>query len=93
MFFLVKSLICIALVLMALGWPDVGARSPASEPRPRALAARAAHKPQIEESAREAALAGTDALISAARDRCLSNPRDCAALLQRLQGAEGERRQ
>jgi hypothetical protein len=28
--------------------------------------------------------AGKDALIAAARDKCLSAPRDCAALLQRL---------
>ncbi|WP_424361823.1 hypothetical protein [Methylocystis parvus] len=89
MFFLIKCLACIALVILALHWR--GADGPASvqgsaEARGRVAAPKPPRRPQIEESARDLAQAGADALVAAARDRCLSAPRDCAAALQRLQG-------
>jgi hypothetical protein len=88
-FFLIKCLACIALVILALHWR--GADGPASvqgpaEARGRFAAPKPPRRPQIEESARDLAQAGADALVAAARDRCLSAPRDCAAALQRLQG-------
>jgi hypothetical protein len=91
LFFLLKSLICIGLVLFALGWPDVEPSSPA--PRRAAGVAPPAppRRPQIQDSARDLAQAGADALIAAARDKCLAAPRDCAALLQSLGGDKRER--
>lgn len=88
-FFLLKCLVCIALVIVALQWrgPEgpTSAQAPA-EARGRVAAPKPPRRPQIEESARDLAQAGGDALIAAARDRCLASPRDCAAALQRLQG-------
>jgi hypothetical protein len=90
--FLLKCLVCIALVVFALEWR--GADAPAtgqvpSEARPRAAAPRPPRRPQFEESARDLAQVGADALVAAARDRCLAAPRDCAAALQRLQQGQG----
>jgi hypothetical protein len=88
-FFLLKCLLCIALVILALQWRGADGRGAASTPtgaRERVAAPKPPRRPQIEESARNLAQAGADALIAAARDRCLSAPRDCAATLQRLQG-------
>lgn len=89
MFFFLKCMVCIALVIVALQWR--GADGPASVPAPAEARGRVAaptppRRPRIEESARDLAQAGADALIAAARDRCLAAPRDCAAALQRLQG-------
>ncbi|WP_442754320.1 hypothetical protein ACNHKD_15185 [Methylocystis sp. JAN1] len=89
MLFLLKCLVCIALVIAALEWrgadgPD-SVQAPAGA-RGRVAAPKPPRRPQIEESARDLAQAGADALVAAARDRCLSAPRDCAAALQRLQG-------
>jgi hypothetical protein len=83
-FFLLKSLACIALVLFALGWRGVEAPEKPS----RAAASRGERRPSAGENL---AQAGTDALIAAARDKCLAAPRDCAALLQRLPVAGRER--
>lgn len=77
MFFLLKSLACIALVLFALGWR--GVETP--EKPARAAATGGPRRQTVEETLTQA---GTNALISAARDKCLEAPRDCAALLQRL---------
>jgi hypothetical protein len=76
-FFLLKSLVCIALVLFALGWRGVEPPEKTS----RVAAPRAEKRQTMSENL---AQAGTDALIAAARDKCLAAPRDCAALLQRL---------
>ena len=94
MFFLLKSLICIGLVLFALGWPEVEPGSPAT-PAPHGRAVAAAppppRRPQIQDHARDLAQAGADALLAAARDKCLAAPRDCAALLQSLGSGKAER--
>jgi hypothetical protein len=87
--FLLKSLVCIALVIFALQWRGVDRSIPAqtaNEARGRTSAPKPPRRPSIEENARDLAQNGADALIAAARDRCLSAPRDCAAALQRLQG-------
>lgn len=92
MFFLIKSLICIGLVLFALGWPGAELSTPAPRGRVVVTAPQAAaRRPQITEHARDLAQAGADALAATARDKCLSSPRDCAALLQTLGGVKGER--
>ncbi len=88
-FFLFKCVVCIALVIVALEWRGDGGPSSAQAPagtHGRVAAPKPPRRPQIEESARDLAQAGADALAAAARDRCLSAPRDCAAVLQRLQG-------
>jgi len=79
-FFLLKSLVCIALVLFALGWR--GADRP-EEPSHAGASARLREK-AADEGGADLVQAGKDALIAAAREKCLSAPRDCAALLQRL---------
>lgn len=79
-------------MLFALGWPGDELSPP--PPRDRAVAASpqaAPRRPQIAEHARNLAQSGVDALAVAARDKCLSSPRDCAALLQTLGGVKGER--
>ncbi|WP_457796260.1 hypothetical protein [Methylocystis sp. S23] len=89
MVFLLKCLACIALVIIALEWRAPGGSAPsqtASEARGRAAAPKPPRRPPFEESARELAQAGADALVAAARDRCLAAPRDCAAAFQRLPG-------
>lgn len=86
MVFLLKCLACIALVIVALEWRGADSPLPPAETRSRTAAPKPPRRPQIEESARELAQAGADAVIAAARDRCLAAPRDCAAALQRLQG-------
>lgn len=91
MFFLLKSLICIGVVLFALGWPGAEVQPGAPQGRPTGAASRAARHPQIDERARTLAQAGADALAAAARDKCLASPRDCAALLQSLGGTKGGR--
>jgi hypothetical protein len=90
LFFLLKSLICIGLVLFALGWPNLEVSPPASRPQGSAAAPKPPRRPQLPESARDLAQAGADALLAAARDKCLASPRDCAAALQTLGG--GDRR-
>ena len=80
MFFLLKSLVCIALVLVALGWR--GVESP--EKPSQASAARSPRRQGAEAGGADLLRSGTDALVAAARDKCLAAPRDCAALLQRL---------
>jgi hypothetical protein len=91
-FFLLKCAACIALVLFLLQSRDVEPPpGPASDSHARAAAPRPPRRPQFDESARELMQAGADALAEAARDRCLSAPRDGAAALQRLQGAGRER--
>jgi hypothetical protein len=91
-FFLIKCAACIELVQYLLQSRDVEAPpAPASGSHARVVAPRPPRRPQFDESARELMQAGADALASAARDRCLSAPRDCAAALQRLQGAARER--
>lgn len=86
MVFLLKCAACIALVLYVLQWraPDPAPPAPSSVAAERQKPSR---RPQIGQTAKEWTQAGADALASAARDKCLSNPRECAALLQRLQGA------
>lgn len=84
MFFLLKSLACIALVLFALGWRPVEF----PEKPTRVAAPRVEKRQSLSENL---AQAGTDALIAAARDKCLAAPRDCAALLQRLPAPGRER--
>lgn len=88
MVFLLKCLVCIALVVAALEWRAVDGPPvpPPAETRGRAAAPRPPRRPQLDETAKDLAQAGADALIAAARDRCLAAPRDCAAALQRLQG-------
>ncbi len=80
MFFLVKCLVCIALVLFALGWPSFD--SPEKSARP-GVSRSLREKPAAAAGA-DLVQAGKDSLIAAARDKCLSAPRDCAALLQHL---------
>lgn len=91
MFFLLKCLACIALVLFALGWR--GVEGPAGQPEKQSSAAtpKPPRRNQVEDGARGLAQAGADALLAAARDRCLAAPGDCAALLQRFHGAGRER--
>jgi hypothetical protein len=92
LFFLIKSLACIAIVLFALQWREAEGPAPAPESHARVAAPpKPPRRPQIEESAREWVQAGADALATAARDKCLAAPRDCAAALQRLQGAGRDR--
>ncbi len=88
MVFLIKSLACIALVLIALQWRAADKPAPGLESRARVSATKPSRHPSIDESAGDWVQAGTDAMMSAARDKCLAAPRDCAAMLQRLQGAE-----
>lgn len=90
MFFLLKCIACIAIVIFALQWRE--SETPATrESHARVTAPKPPRRPSIEDSAREWAQAGVDALASAAREKCLAAPRDCAATLQRLQGAAHER--
>jgi hypothetical protein len=91
LFFLLKSLICIGLVLFALGWPDVETPSAPSRQRASVSSPQPPRRPPLQDSARDLAQAGADALIAAARDKCLSSPRDCAALLQTLGPEKRER--
>jgi hypothetical protein len=91
LFFLLKSLICIGLVLFALGWPEVEPAPTAPHGRAVAAAPQPPRRPQIQDHARDLAQAGADALMGAARDKCLAAPRDCAALLQSLAGGKSER--
>jgi hypothetical protein len=87
--FLLKCLVCIALVMFALEWRGADRPNPtqsATEARGRPAAPKPPRRPSIEDNARNLAQAGADALVATARDRCLSAPRDCAAALQRLQG-------
>jgi hypothetical protein len=88
LFFLIKSLVCIAIVLIALQWRAVDQPAPGPESRARVSAPKPSRRPSIDESAGVWVQAGADAMISAARDKCIAAPRDCAAMLQRLQGAE-----
>jgi hypothetical protein len=90
LFFLLKSLICIGLVLFALGWPNVDA-PPVPHSRMTAAAPQPPRRPQVQDHAQDLAQAGADALMAAARDKCLAAPRDCAALLQSLAGGKTER--
>jgi len=91
LFFFLKSLICIGLVLFALGWPGAVV-SPLAPPRSASTSAQQERRrPQIEDHARDLAQAGADALVAAARDKCLASPRDCAILLQSLGGTKGGR--
>ncbi|PPD44622.1 MAG: hypothetical protein CTY15_06665 [Methylocystis sp.] len=93
MFFLVKCLACIALVLVALQWRGADEAPRALAQRSRAVSAgHAPQKAQMDAAARGLVQAGADALVSAARERCLAAPRDCAAALQRLNGPERDRR-
>ncbi len=87
MFFLLKCFACIALVLFALDWRGVDTPARPSDKQARATPATARRPLPLDERARDLAAAGADALVAAARDRCLSAPRDCAALLQRGQSA------
>jgi hypothetical protein len=88
-FFLIKCAVCIALVILALQLRDADA--PASTRAPADAHARIAppkppKRPALEDTARDMAQAGADALVAAARERCLSAPRDCVAMLKKLQG-------
>ncbi|QGM98394.1 hypothetical protein [Methylocystis parvus] len=88
MVFLLKCLACIALVLVALEWRGEDAPTAhhaAGDAHGRVGAPKPPRRPQFEDTARDMAQAGADALVAAARDRCLAAPRDCAAALQRLQ--------
>ncbi|MBL1258331.1 hypothetical protein [Methylocystis sp. Sn-Cys] len=89
MIFLLKCLACIAIVIFAVQWREPEA--PTRESHAHAAAPKPPRRPSIEDSAREWAQAGADALVSAAREKCLAAPRDCAATLQRLQGGGHER--
>jgi hypothetical protein len=89
--FLLKSFLCIALVVLALQWREEETRPPATGARQRLAAPRPPRRPPIDETAHELVQSGADALVAAARDRCLASPRDCAAALQRLQGSGGGR--
>jgi hypothetical protein len=93
LFFLLKCLACIAIVILALHWRAADGTASAPESHSRAPAAKSAvpHHPPIEGSAKELIRAGANAAMSAARDKCLSAPRDCAAALQRLQGGARDR--
>ncbi|MCC3247007.1 hypothetical protein LG047_17060 [Methylocystis sp. WRRC1] len=86
MVFLAKCLICIALVMAALQWRPLTAPAPtpAHSARP-AGAPQPPRRPQLDEAAHSLVQAGVDALATTARDKCLANPRECAAALQRLQ--------
>ncbi len=86
LFFLLKCFACIGFVLFVLGWPGVETAPGAAQTQTRASVAKPTRRPQLEERARDLAQAGADALVAAARDKCLSAPRDCAALLQNYQG-------
>ncbi|WP_281931268.1 hypothetical protein [Methylocystis iwaonis] len=90
MIFLLKCLACIAIVIFAVQWREE-AEAPTRESHAHVAAPKPPRRPSIEDSAREWVQAGADALASAAREKCLAAPRDCAATLQRLQGAAQER--
>jgi hypothetical protein len=90
-FFLIKSAVCIAVVLAVLHWRGADAPAPSNDSHARAAAPQPPRRPRIEDGARDLLQAGANALVSAARDRCIESPRDCAAALQRLQGAARER--
>jgi hypothetical protein len=89
--FLLKSVICIALVIVALHLRDADApTAPREAVGPRAIRAATPappRRPAFEEAARGLARAGVDALAERARARGLEAPRDCALALQRLQSA------
>ncbi len=87
MFFLLKCLACIGLVLFALGWRGLdGPEKPSQASAPGNHAGKT-----IGEGGSDLLKSGRDALVAAARDKCFAAPRDCAALLQRLPGAPRER--
>lgn len=90
MIFLLKCLACIAIVIFAVQWREE-AGAPTRDSHAHVAAPKPPRRPSIEESAREWAQAGADALASAARDKCLAAPRDCAATLQRMQGSAHDR--
>jgi hypothetical protein len=89
--FLIKSLVCIAIVLFALQWRGVDQPAASPESPARGSAQKPSRRPSIDEGARDLVRTGTDAMIAAARDKCFSAPRDCAAALQRLQGPGRDR--
>ncbi|MGJ0509819.1 MAG: hypothetical protein ACR652_22385 [Methylocystis sp.] len=95
MVFLLKSFACIALVLFALGWRGFGAPDAVPERSLHGAASRdaagAARHAAAADRPQNLAQAGVDALFSAARDKCLASPRDCAALLQNLPSARSGR--
>lgn len=103
MAFLIKSLLCILIVCVALGWRStppshVGATRSASAAqadapwpprRPRDIGL--AERKDAERAPGPALLrAGVAALADAAREKCLSAPGDCLAALERI-GASGSR--
>jgi hypothetical protein len=74
--FLAKCAICIFLVLVLLQWRSEHAPNAANRAAMRAAA-----------SAVSMVRAGGDALAGAAREKCMSAPRDCLSAAQRLQSA------
>ncbi len=86
-FFLVRSLICIALVYM-LAMTD-RAPSPIGMAGPQAGPASLSpeRRPRLTETTKALAQAGVDALGAAARDHCLSAPQECVDMLRKLNGA------
>ena len=86
-FFLLRSLICIALVY-ALAMTD-REPSPVGVASPRAAMAVTAvqspeRRPKLTETTKALAQAGVDALGAAARDHCLSAPQECVEMLRKL---------
>jgi hypothetical protein len=89
--FLIKCFVFIAIVVAALQMNSPDPPSAARESHAHATPEKPPRRPQVAETARSLARAGTDAIASAARDKCLSAPRDCAAVFERLQGSPRDR--
>ena len=85
-FFLVRSLICIALVY-TLAMSD---RAPSSISLPGAQTGTSSllpeRRPKLTETTKALAQAGVDALGAVARDHCLAAPQECVEMLRKLNG-------
>jgi hypothetical protein len=92
LFFIIKCLACIALVLFVMQLRGEAALSPPAGGLHRAAAPTPPRRPETLESARDLTQAGAKALFAAASERCLAAPHECATILQRLQGAGRDRR-
>jgi hypothetical protein len=85
--FLIKCVICIALIYAAAQWRSAASTSG------RAPAARVAAKTRVAPGSGPADVhallrSGAEGLTASARQWCLSAPKDCVAMIQRVQPAQ-----
>ena len=91
MFFIVKCILCLAVVFWLLPWrpsePDRPVAAAPAQTRPVAAKAKDGAAREPRPPAREESLlsglsgALTDKLVDAARERCLAHPRECLSVL------------